>query len=279
MFICLCVILVSMSERVVVKKKCELCLSLFIPKKRIVRFCSRECTNRWVNSLKNKQVEITCENTKCGKRFKRKPYLIKEINFCSRRCYDDSRAKPVRLHCFTCKKRIERLPREIHEKNFCSAVCQANAPKVTKQCSVCNKQITRRLTQTFENKTGNFYCSRECYFVGIRKNGSTHQRRLKARHLEYRMKALTKISPEHKCSNCGCDIPEILEINHINGGGKAEIRLKYHNIMRLFLDDIIHGTRPTKDLNLLCKICNALHYVETILGIKGFAVTFSPPTV
>ena len=141
------------------------------------------------------------------------------------------------------------------EKNFCSTQCQANTPKITKKCAVCSKDVTRRITQTFQNKTWNLYCSRDCYFIGIRKQGSTHQKWLKQYHLEHRLKAFDKINRERKCSNCGCDIPEILQINHVNGGGKAEMRLKYHNIFRVFLDDIILGTRQTNELN-------ALHYVE-----------------
>jgi hypothetical protein len=239
-----------------------------------IRFCSRDCTNKFVNSFKNKQIEIKCDNTNCNKIFPRKPYLIKTINFCSRACYDGSRSKAVNVRCFSCNKVIKRLPRELHERNFCSTQCQANAPKITKKCAVCSKDTTRRITQTFQNKTGNFYCSRDCYFICMRKQGSTHQKRLKQYHLKLRLKAFDKIDPERKCANCGCDNPEILEINHMNGGGKAEMRLKYHNIFRVFLDDIILGTRPTNDLNLLCRVCNALHYVQKVLGIEGFTVKF-----
>ena len=103
--------------------------------------------------------------TNCNKIFPRKPYFIKTINFCSRTCYDESRSKPVNVRCFSCNKLIKRLPRELHERNFCSTQCQANAPKITKKCAVCNKDVTRRITQTFQNKTGNFYCSRDCYFI------------------------------------------------------------------------------------------------------------------
>lgn len=261
-----------MSESDIVCKECQRCGKVFKPKKPSVKFCSRDCTNHYVNSLKDNRIEIRCRQ--CNTPIRRIPSLIKKINFCSRKCYDMNRAKPINIRCYSCNKIIKRLPRDIHERNFCSNICQANAPKIIKKCATCDKDIMKRVSQTFENKTGNFYCSRDCYFIGMRKLGSTHKDRLKLYHSQYRLRAYKKISHDIKCANCGCDIAGILEINHINGGGKAEIRLKYHNIYRAFLDDIVFGIRDTRDLNLLCKVCNALHYIETVLGIKGFNVTY-----
>ena len=71
------------------------------------------------------------------------------------------------------------------------------------------------------------------------------------------------------CENCGCDDPNLLEINHKNGGGTKEIRQKG----RSFLQDIYSG-RKTDDLNLLCKVCNALHYLELKNGKLPFKVTW-----
>ncbi len=138
------VIVVRMSDNDIVKK-CEYCNELFTPKKKPVRSCSRDCTNKFVNSFKNKRIEIKCDNTNCDKIFPRKPYLIQTINFCSRVCYDESRSKPVNVRCFSCNKVIKRLPRELHERNFCSTQCQANAPKIRKKCAVCSKDVTRRI--------------------------------------------------------------------------------------------------------------------------------------
>jgi hypothetical protein len=205
--------------------------------------------------------------------FERKRYLVKKVNFCSRRCYDDSRAKNVTLVCYTCGNKIFRLPREIHERNFCSVACQANAPKYRGKCATCNSEIIRRLTQTFENKTGNFYCSRICYYRAMKKSG-THESRLQKNYYSLRLAALMKINSSLKCCSCGCRVMDILEINHINGEGRTEMKYHYRHRNIHFLKDIVLGVRKTDDLEIRCKICNILHYVETIQGIRGFTVNY-----
>lgn len=65
-----------------------------------------------------------------------------------------------------------------------------------------------------------------------------------------------------KCSNPDCSAADwrILEVNHLNSGGKEDTK-KYggnHRLYRAILD----GTRPTNDLNLLCASCNALYEHE-----------------
>jgi hypothetical protein len=77
---------------------------------------------------------------------------------------------------------------------------------------------------------------------------------------------------EPKCANCGCDDQRILEINHINGGGTQES--KKGRLNGGFYADIYMGRRDTSDLNLLCKVCNALHYLELKLGKLPFSVVW-----
>ena len=56
------------------------------------------------------------------------------------------------------------------------------------------------------------------------------------------------------CAKCGSK--NNLQINHIDGGGRAEIRsLSFRK--RQFLKNIISGIRKTNDLNILCRNCNA----------------------
>ena len=72
-----------------------------------------------------------------------------------------------------------------------------------------------------------------------------------------------------QCSNCGCDVFEILEVNHINGGGRREQKDKQ---TRQLYREIIYGRVNADNYNVLCRICNALHYVETVIGIEGFRI-------
>ena len=64
-----------------------------------------------------------------------------------------------------------------------------------------------------------------------------------------------------KCINCGCNKPEFLEVNHINGGGSKE-----NERSSKFYSDLLAGRRRIEDLELRCKICNILHYSERIYG-------------
>jgi predicted RNA-binding Zn-ribbon protein involved in translation (DUF1610 family) len=70
------------------------------------------------------------------------------------------------------------------------------------------------------------------------------------------------------CSGCGCDEYRALEINHINGGGTAEQGRKRSTLYRR----IVYRIRETDDLNLLCRVCNARHYLELVLGPLPFDI-------
>jgi hypothetical protein len=75
------------------------------------------------------------------------------------------------------------------------------------------------------------------------------------------------------CENCGCDDLRLLEINHKHGGGTKESQ-KGKNSNRFYLD-IYKGRRKTDDLNLLCKVCNALHYLELKNGKLPFVIQWN----
>ena len=71
------------------------------------------------------------------------------------------------------------------------------------------------------------------------------------------------------CAECGCDEFRILEINHIEGGGTREHKEKRYKKM---LCDIVYGRVDAKKYNVLCRVCNAAHYVSSLLGIPGHRV-------
>ena len=70
------------------------------------------------------------------------------------------------------------------------------------------------------------------------------------------------------CVSCGCDREELLEINHVNGGGGKEFKKKGNK----FYIDIAKMRRETNDLELLCKPCNAIHYLELKFGNLPFQI-------
>jgi len=71
------------------------------------------------------------------------------------------------------------------------------------------------------------------------------------------------------CENCGCDVSSLLEINHIQGNGNTERR---HTNRASFLRAIVNGKSDKRLYNILCKICNIHHYVESVLQYKGHTV-------
>ena len=82
-----------------------------------------------------------------------------------------------------------------------------------------------------------------------------HRSKMRELYKQLRNKAITKLGG--KCVNCGCDNYDALEFNHINGGGSKE-RTSTKGY-RVFLYSIINNTRPINDIELTCKVCNALH--------------------
>jgi 5-methylcytosine-specific restriction endonuclease McrA len=83
-----------------------------------------------------------------------------------------------------------------------------------------------------------------------------------------RQRVITKMGG--KCVNCGCDIQDALEINHKNGGGRKEYGGSgAGDYQKHMLFAILNGTRSMDDLELRCKVCNALHYVTMIKKLPG----------
>lgn len=70
-----------------------------------------------------------------------------------------------------------------------------------------------------------------------------------------------------RCSECGCDDIDLLEINHKDGGGTKELCGKGNRPYQ-FYRSIIKEVRRTDDLNLLCIVCNTAHYVKLKYGVN-----------
>jgi hypothetical protein len=89
-----------------------------------------------------------------------------------------------------------------------------------------------------------------------------------SRHLLRRAALLFIGGGELKCVRCGCDKYEALEINHKNGGGRAEL-LK---LKGKFYRDIAKRERDILDLEICCRVCNSLDYLERKLGPLPFSI-------
>jgi hypothetical protein len=86
---------------------------------------------------------------------------------------------------------------------------------------------------------------------------------------EYKLRVLLKVgNGEIRCLNCGCDRIEFLEVNHKNGGGAKEVK---HNNKK-FYSLILSGERDIEDLEILCKPCNNLHYLELKYGPQPYKI-------
>lgn len=65
---------------------------------------------------------------------------------------------------------------------------------------------------------------------------------------------------------------EALELNHVNGGGYSEENQDRSARYRKILKD----PEERKRFNILCRVCNAHHYLRDLKNIKGgiWNVTF-----
>ena len=96
---------------------------------------------------------------------------------------------------------------------------------------------------------------------------------MKKRRKELRIKLLNIISNGNICCvKCGCDDIRLLEINHKNGRGNKELQKGKKSLK--FYDDILKGKRKTDDLELLCRICNNLHYLELKFGKLPYKISY-----
>ncbi|MCA1632679.1 MAG: hypothetical protein LC802_02920 [Acidobacteria bacterium] len=94
------------------------------------------------------------------------------------------------------------------------------------------------------------------------------RRKWREQHQRVREKAIDLLGGKW-CADCGCDEFTLLEINHIHGGGRAAAKVRQN---RQLYRDIVSGRVELSDYNVLCRVCNALHYVRDILGVKGHEV-------
>ena len=145
----------------------------------------------------------------------------------------------------------------------CGAVWVHTEGTTRAQCPYCGKSKDARVRSGEAKKSPN---------AKARKRAMTewqkeHSKERAARHRTLlRKRVFFRITGSivPRCARCGCDDPRLLEINHKNGGGSVEVgKGTYTN---RFYYDIAAGKRGVEDLELLCRPCNALHYLEMKYG-------------
>jgi len=99
----------------------------------------------------------------------------------------------------------------------------------------------------------------------------------KENYAEIRLEVLAKIDPSMKCARCGCDETRFLDVNHIKGGGYEEHKKRGKKVAKNMILLIHTGKRGVEDLNLLCRICNALDYLERKYGHTRLRVVWDKP--
>lgn len=77
------------------------------------------------------------------------------------------------------------------------------------------------------------------------------------------------------CMGCGCTDLRIIEINHVFGDGTKERKTKRNSIE--IYRDIYLGRTPKENYNVLCKVCNAVHYIKLKFNINNYNIKWTMP--
>lgn len=125
-----------------------------------------------------------------------------------------NRRTKIKIRCEECNYEWEALPSAVIYDDYTHKCpnCGAKEGEYVK-CAYCGKEIYRSKSRLENNKSGYYYCSREC--------GNLHKNQLRAESgewdnsLNYRSKAFEKYP--HRCIVCGWNEDErILEVHHID---------------------------------------------------------------
>lgn len=172
-----------------IPKNCENCGKKFKvpPSRKDARFCSLECYHEYIKGENNPHhkdtTEVECDW--CGKTLERKPWQLRDHNFCDKDCFGKWNAqnlsvKKVKRKCKYCGKTFFTYPSKVRNGGgvYCSKECRDKVfensgkesrfsqghipwnkkPKITKICKQCGKKFKVRSCRKDTAK----FCSREC---------------------------------------------------------------------------------------------------------------------
>jgi hypothetical protein len=176
--------------------------------------------------------------------------------------------------------------------------CKARIIPKDRKCVLCKSTDTRgyykngKLYHTWLRNESGFICT-TCFYKSAKErerlrlyiqNNKSYVNQLRREWYRKDPERTSKIESEKRkkkrqralflvgrgqieCINCGCDRPEFLEVNHVNGGGGKE-----NERSSKFYCDILTRRRKIDDLELRCKVCNILHYSERTYGNLPFRI-------
>ena len=132
-------------------------------------------------------------------------------------------------------------------------------------CPVCGKLIDARDRREYAKAYILLHPERKHLLADwLATHKKEHSDRTRADLMATVFALITKSHLKPICNSCGCDDRRLLEINHKNGGGGKELAKGYNSVK--FYRDIAGLRRKVDDLEILCRVCNAKHYLELKYG-------------
>lgn len=174
--------------------------------------------------------------------------------------------------CSCCKslKSLDEFNKSRSSKDGKQSYCKLCQRSKTKEFYFTNRD--KRLLQRKQWRESNRDKDNASFQRWKKKNPKSYDNSWKKYNSKRRRNILLKVSDNLICERCGCDLVELLEINHKNGGGLKEVGRKNQK----FYTAILNGSRTTDDLNILCKMCNILHYIEMKYGKQPYVLKWEP---
>ena len=150
----------------------------------------------------------------------------------------------------------------------CGASWENTSKKTKIKCPYCGKKKDTRDRREYAriyNSSEKRIREIKEYRAKWRANKENEEKRKNNQQILLKKKIFFKIygSINPKCARCGCNDIRFLEVNHKKGGGGKEIQEKGYS---RFIGEIIHDKRKVDDLEMLCRPCNAIHYLESKFG-------------
>lgn len=138
-----------------------------------------------------------------------------------------------------------------------------------RRCARCGETLPlEAFGKARSNPLGRHYVCRPCARKYAKEMYHKHRDKRLARQLRYQREYYWGLRKElvrklgGKCVVCGITDIRVLQVNHLNGGGKKEFRNSHNKDYTTFLRDVVRGVRGIEDLDLRCANHNVLYEYE-----------------